>query len=480
MQANNTTVTINLLTVKKGIWQNSSVLLIRLGGSLAINAVSGILLARWLGPAHWGIYAISLFLIVSYQTILEKGLVAYLIQKHSELTEQDKSVAYTIQIILGIVCLGASILVFAPISVWWCGLNELGMLITSAGIAGFAYSLRSVPLTLLERQQKYFKVSVVELADIIIFNIIALVGVALGFGLASLVAGNLMRGWFSAGLAIIFTGLPRLEWNSRTARQILRLGLPIFVSNLIKLLISAADPILLGKLAGPQAFAYMQVSLTLLSYPASVAGILSRVSFSALARIQDYDEELNRLSVSSVNTLAKLIVPLITGLAGSASLWVPWIYGTDWSPMAWVLLFAAIPSAIGQVLLSLSAPLYAKGRTKGLLFFFVLYGLIYWLASWLFIPHWLELGPPLAMWVTLPLWAIIVLDFDRHCGNWDLRTFVGVLSPSTLIMLATFLSIQIQHWLITGTLMLGLLLWWMFTLRKFFSTGLRLIYEMFQ
>lgn len=460
--------------IKARIWQSSFVLLLRFVGGLLINATGSVLLARWLGPRGWGIYAISLFLLVAYQIVLEKGLVAYLIQKPADLTPYDKSVAYVIQIGLGILCLLVAFLL-APLAVRWYGYVELNVLIITAGIAGLAYGLRSVPLALLEREMKYAQVSTIEMVDLLVFNVIALVCVASGWGIQGLVIANIARGICSVLLAIFWTGVPQPVWHGDAVRRMLDFGTGVFAANLFKILTSAADPVLVAMLASATTLGFVQVTLTWLSYPAVVAGILARVSFSALSRIQERGADVHRLSNVNIDTLSRLIVPPIAGLAGSAPFWVAYIYGEQWIPMAGIFLIAALPYAAGQILLALTASLYAKGHVQGVMIFLGFYGILYWVASYFLLPRWGALGTPLAMWCVAPLWLILVKDYRQHCGVLDLRSFLQILSVSGLWMLGMFLAFEWRiGWL--GILFVGgLIVWWLTLSRAWLVSGMRFL-----
>lgn len=465
---------------KTNIFRNSSILVVRLVGGFALNALGGILLARILGPSAWGIYAISLFLLTYYQIILEKGLVAYLIQKQADLTDEEKGVSYTIQVGLGLFCFILAVFVLAPLAERLYGHGELGPLVISSGVAALTYSMRSVPLALLEREMRYFQVGLIEIADMFVFNAVAIGLVLSGLGILALVIANLTRGLVSTGAAIKLTEKPRLGWNSKAAGRILKFGVPVFGSNLLKILTSAADPILMGILAGPQALGFLQVALTLLSYPASVAGAITRVSFSALARIQDRDEDLNQLTSANILALSKIIIPAIVGLAGLAPIWVPWIYGTQWIPTTSVLWIAAIPVATGQVLLTLTASLYAKGHARGVLGFLIIYSLVYWLACLILIPHWAQLGSPLALWVTAPIWILLLWYYRKRCGVLNLKPFVLILISAVLILSGLFLSALAGWWIITTILLIGFLVWWFALSRKVVSAGIAVLAPIIQ
>ena len=450
-------------TLQKQVWRSSSTLAVRVLGGFAVNVLGGILLARLLGPRIWGIYAISLFLLLAYQTLFEKGLVAYLIQKQSPVSSEEIGVSYTIQIGLGLFCLIISVLILPVLAEQWTGYDELGIMIASAGLAGFAYSLRSVPLALLERGMKYFQVGLIEMGDIIAFNVFAIGSVLLGMGIQGLVIGNIARGVISVLIAfgVRESKKPQISWNTHVARCILKFGIPVFGSNALKILASAADTILVSSLAGPQALGFVQVTYTVLNYPAYLAAILTRVSFSALSRIQDQAEELNHLSSVSIALLSRMILPIMAGLAGTAPLWVPWVYGPEWLPVTRTFLVAAIPMAMGHVLLSLTAPLYAKERANEVAIFLIIYDIAYWLSSFFLIPRWGELGSPIALWVSAPFWFVLVRNYVKHCGSLDLRSFASILLTSAFMMVAISLSIELHWAIVVLVLMIGFIVWWL-------------------
>lgn len=466
--------------IRAQIWTSSSALIVRLVGGLAVNVLGGIALARLLGPSIWGIYAISLFLLLTYQSLFEKGLVAYLIQKVEGPTLEEKQVAYTIQIILGFLCLAITALFFAPLAERWFGYPELFPLFVSVGVAGLAYALRSVPMALLERDMQYLQVGFIEISDIFSFNLVSVGLVLLGFGIQGLVVGNIARGVVSALLAVALREKPKIRWNRQIARQLLNFGMPVFGSDLVRIFGSAAEPILLGTLAGPQALAFVQVTTTLLNYPAAAADVLTRVSFSALSRVQDHVELLTDLSSTNVRVLARLLIPASTGLAATALIWVPWVYGSAWLPLAQTLLVAALPMAAGHVLFSLTAPLYARGRVDGVMRFMFLYNLTYWIACLVFIPRFAQLGPPFAFWVCAPFWLLLFREYTRYCGALDTGTFVHILALGALAMIVLFLTIVFHNWFLFFLLLIGFLIWWFAISRGIIAASIPLILQLFR
>lgn len=84
-----------------------SLMLLRQVGVQALTFAGGIVLARVLEPAMFGLFAIAMFLVYAFGMLGDFGLAASLIQKRDEITDRQLQVGFTLQqvVVGGIVAL---------------------------------------------------------------------------------------------------------------------------------------------------------------------------------------------------------------------------------------------------------------------------------------------------------------------------------------------------------------------------------------
>ena len=87
-----------------------------LGRQVAVQILTfagGVVLARILGPAQFGLYIISLFLVNTFALLGDFGLASSFLQRKNDLTDRDLQVGFTLQQILTSVIVLA-LLISAP------------------------------------------------------------------------------------------------------------------------------------------------------------------------------------------------------------------------------------------------------------------------------------------------------------------------------------------------------------------------------
>jgi len=439
---------------------SSAILLTRHLLGLAFNFVGGVLLARILGPHIWGIFAICMFLSVAVQLILEKGLVAFLVQSRKEPPNYEIGTAFTIQMLAGGVIVVFLILWGAPALVQWYGFSELRVTTIGMAIGTFAYSLRAIPVAMLERKMAYSRVGLIELSDIIAFNLIAVSFALLGKGIEGLALGLAFRGIISALLAFVLGVRPSFAWDYAAAVRLLRFGVPFFLSNSTRIIISAAEPVLIGLIAGTAALGIVQLSYSLLSYPGMIALIVSRVLFSANSRLQDDLDAFVARAQQTVIFLSQIVTPAVTLLAAFSPWWITIVYGPDWHSVSLVMLLAALPFAFGNVIWTLSASLFAKGRVMDVLVFQVVYACLYWVFNLIFIPRIGLLGAPLALLCSNPCFLMLVLAFKRIGGQLKLLHLVLYNLAYSFLMIAIWVSVESGRWIVALALLAFFIMFW--------------------
>jgi len=123
------------------------------------------------------------------------------------------------------------------------------------------------------------------------------------------------------------------------------------------------DQILIGPLLGATALGYYNFAFNLTARPVSrINPMLTRVAFPVFSKVQDDGPRLQKGYLTLVSFLTTINAPLLVGLAASAPVAVPLIFGNKWSPavvLIQILSFASLSRSIGNPIGSLQL---AKGR----------------------------------------------------------------------------------------------------------------------
>jgi PST family polysaccharide transporter len=159
-----------------------------------IDTVGVIFLARALSTDVYGVFGIISFVVFTFLSFFSDiGFGAALIQKHTELTEDDIRTTFTIQ-----QTLVTSLMIIAWIaSPYISNFYNLGLqgtwLIRVLSVSLFLTSFKTIPSILLERKLQFEKLVIPEILETVIYNVVAVYMALHGYGVWSLVIAIIAR-----------------------------------------------------------------------------------------------------------------------------------------------------------------------------------------------------------------------------------------------------------------------------------------------
>lgn len=256
----------------------------------------GIVLARVLSPAQFGLYAIATFLVGTFALFGDFGLAPSFIQRKEELTEKDLRVGFTLQQIITSVIVVA-LFAAAP---WLARLYpkappETVWLVRTLAFSLYLTSWRSMSALQLERHLRYDRLAWIEVVETLSYQGLA-VGLALaGYGVWSFVWATLVRGLL--GTVLTYAAAPwsvRFGYDRETVREIIRYGIPFQMQMIIHSMGGWVTPILVGGLIGPQAVGYLTWASSNGKKPLILVDNIVRVVFPQFSRLQEDRAELEK------------------------------------------------------------------------------------------------------------------------------------------------------------------------------------------
>lgn len=355
------------------------VLLVRSLVQRSLQMSGNILLARWLAPKTFGLYAVVSFLVGFAGFMSDLGVGASLIQRRAHLTERDLRAAFTLSLALNAVMV--SILwVTAPLLVSAYHAPETLGSVRVLALTVFLATFSQIPSIQLERHLKFRTLAIADLAGQVAYLGLALI-MAFPYwrhpGLAESQAAEAVWIFVYATLAsravhALIVNLrspwkPAIAFDLDRARDLLRFGLPYQLNGFVNALKDNFIPIFIALVAGATATGYVVWAVGLATNALFLMPIVGRVAFPAYARLQHDLPELKRAVESSIRLLAMTVIPSALFLAAFARQIVEHVYVPKWSPAlpsVYLLCIPMINSAYSTVCVS---ALYGLGRAKSVL-----------------------------------------------------------------------------------------------------------------
>ncbi|MBI3954605.1 oligosaccharide flippase family protein [Candidatus Collierbacteria bacterium] len=332
-----------------------------------ISLAATFILTVYLDPAVYGVF----FLVSSVVNFLayfsDIGLAAALIQKRGALTREDLVTTFTIQQLL-VLTLLLILFLLSPLIRSWYQISTPGLyLLYALGLSLFLSSLKTIPSVILERNIRFEKLIIPQIAETLVFNLTAVYLAVKGFGLTTFTVAVLARG--ITGLIIMYLISP---WQiglgiSRNAfTSLLKFGLPYQLNTFLAMVKDDGLTIFLGKVIGPIGLGYIGWASRWANMPLRLfLDNVTKVAFPAFSRLQHDRTRLKNMVEVSLKYLALFIFPLLTGMAVLALPTVNLIPRyAKWLPALVPLYLYLINAAFASVSTLLTNLLSAVGRIK--------------------------------------------------------------------------------------------------------------------
>lgn len=326
----------------------------------------GVVLARILSPADFGIFAITHFIVLQMALLADFGMSPALIQRKEELTDHDLQVSFTVRhfLVLVVVVLAW---VLAP---WIAGLYEEGSesfvwLIRVLAVHLYLDAWKNASALQLERHLQFDKLAVVEMVEGVAYQGMAVVMAWLGYGVWSLVGAVLAKSILGVVLVYLVAPWPvRFRMDGARAREMLRFGLPFQVNRVLGNMRNWVTPTLVASLVGPAAVGFLTWASANGRKPLQMAQNVIRVSLPHFSRIQDNIDEVQDILSRYVVYFTLLGGYWVAVLFTNGQDLVTWIYTAKWLPAIPALVLYAVLLNLNALSWAVKTALSATGQVR--------------------------------------------------------------------------------------------------------------------
>jgi lipopolysaccharide exporter len=347
----------------------------RLGTECLLLAAM-VVLARLIPPAQFGAFAVALIVGQLAVGIPTEGIGSALVQR-KEVTrahlQAGSALTLLIALALGAVTLLLSYIAVAPL----CGAEAASLVRLSCPLF-LLNGLGTVSTALLRRRLDFRTLSIMEISGSAARSGVALVlAVFAGLGGSALVLGSIAGAAVGTALAIAAAPEPLPRLDRAAARDIAHYGLPASLAAVAWAGFANGDyAVVAARLGTAAAGLYWRAYTLAVGYQSKISVVMYTIAFPVLARSATKDD-LMALRGRMVRLLTVVVFPLLTGLAITAPVVIPWLFGPTWQPAVVPTQLLCAGGAASLVINAIGPTLMATGRPRALLGYGVAHFVVY-------------------------------------------------------------------------------------------------------
>ena len=321
-------------------------------------------LGRILDPADFGLMSMIMVVINFAFVFSDIGISKAIIQRQNISGEQLSSL-YWVNIFIGIAIM-LIVAATAPLVAAFYHEERLASLIIVSSITFPITAVGQQFQVLLEKEMKFDKLASADILSSLIGTVITIICAIQGYGVISLVIGQItisaikMLYTLAAGLKL---HKPRLFFNIGNVKEFISFGLFQMGERCVDYLSGNVSSILIGRFLGPEILGMYYFAYQIVLMPITkINPILTRVAFPVFSKKQSDNQALNKGYIELNKLIAYIVIPLLTGLAVTAPVAIPLIFGNKWTGSIILIQIMALPG----IFIALGNPIgtiqLAKGR----------------------------------------------------------------------------------------------------------------------
>ena len=325
-----------------------------------IGFATGLVLARLLTPADFGITTLGLTIVGAANVIADGGIAASLISRKEPPTTAELRAVNGFQLALTLAITAIAV----PIGFALGGDGPATAIIL---LSLPLYAVRTPPMLLFERRLQFAPRIIIQVAELVTYGVVAITLALMGLGVWAMPLALVARA--AAGTVYCYVLSPT-KWvlptlRFRLVRPLLGFGVRFQMKSIVQLVRDIAVVSVVGSLGGLQSLGFYGFCIRLLNIPKTAATALGEVTFPAFSRLigngEDVGPILKRTTLTSSLINALTIAPLV---AASPAL-IAFFFGDKWTDASLALPGLGIGLIVGGPLgWNVVNYLYATGRLE--------------------------------------------------------------------------------------------------------------------
>jgi O-antigen/teichoic acid export membrane protein len=292
--------------------------------------ITSIILARLLFPEDFGLYGVSLIVIRLGRRISNFGFSTVLVQK-DEINRAEIDTIFTASFVLNLAVFSV-LLAGAPYFARFVHNKAVVDLVRVIALTFIFNTFIMVGESLLKREMDFKHISIARSVRSAANYATAIVMALLGFGVWSLIGGEVVAVLVNMVLVLAFARwMPRLRYYHAVFKKLYSYGMRVSAVDYLNYFINNVDYMLIGRYLDMTALGYYERAFNLMSLTRRQVGrSMNEALFSAFSRIKNDPQRIVRNLKQIVNYTALIAYPVLIGLIFLAPSLVYNLYGPKW------------------------------------------------------------------------------------------------------------------------------------------------------
>jgi O-antigen/teichoic acid export membrane protein len=359
--------------------------ILSLGGREAagklLGLAGGIVLARLLEPAAFGLFAMATVAVAVLAFLNDVGLGTALIRQAGDIAARQLDAVFTFHLVL-VSILAVALFLAAPIVARGYQMPDLTWLLRALTGLLVLRSLRTVPVIIAERRLAYRPLALAEFAGQVAYWLVAVAAALAGLDVWSLVlAVTALAAVEAVALYRRTEWRPRLSFDWSPVRDHASFGLLYKGHTAAAFVKDTLFPALGGFAFGSVAVGYLTWAQQIAVVPLALTNVVSRVSYPALARLQHDREAFGEMVATTLKWTCRFTFPALAVLGGLAPGITQLVYGPKWMPALPALYLLVADAALAVSSGVLRAAIYSQGRAGPVFKISLTWMLVTWITA---------------------------------------------------------------------------------------------------
>lgn len=288
-----------------------------------------IVLARLLAPDEFGLVAMAMLVIGALTIFNDFGVSAAVVYKKEKIQlVADNALFVTLFFGPALALIG---FLLAPAAAAYFRNDNVTAIIQVLSLLIAVKAFGSIPAALLQKELDFKRKIIPEVSRSAIYAILAITLAYLGWGVWSLVIGEL--GSSIVGLLLIWLVAgwkPRFRFDFEIARDVLSYGKHVTLTSVFMFVAANIDYAIVGRLLGTSALGLYMIAFKLATYPADTLRLVSNVIFPMFSKLEYDKERMGRVYLKSLNYVSFLVMPVGFFILIAAPTLIEVMFGRKW------------------------------------------------------------------------------------------------------------------------------------------------------